>query len=75
MSNALFGLVFTPVWESNFGRPTPSTRRAEVRSCVCSTSWRFYAIDATLSPQSRRLDGVETHTKVHAMFPHRFMRR
>ena len=29
----------------------------------------IYAIDATLSPQSRRLDGVEDHTKVSAMIP------
>jgi alanine-glyoxylate transaminase/serine-glyoxylate transaminase/serine-pyruvate transaminase len=43
--------------ESNFGRPTPSTRCC-LRSCVCSMAWRFHAIDATFS--SWRL------TKVHA---------
>ena len=31
------------------------------RSCVCAMAWRFHAIDATLSPWPRRLDGVETH--------------
>ena len=36
----------------------PSTRRA-FRSCVCAMAWRFHAIDATLSPWPRRLDGVE----------------
>ena len=44
------------VWKSNFGRPTPSTRCC-LRSCVCSMAWSFQAIDATLSPRSRRLDG------------------
>ena len=38
-----------PAWRSNFGRPTPSTRRA-FRSCVCAMAWRFHAIDAMLSP-------------------------
>ena len=37
------------VWKSNFGRPTPSTRRA-FRSCVCAMAWSFQATDATLSP-------------------------
>ena len=46
------------VWKSNFGRPTPSTR-CWLRSCVCSMAWSFQAIDATLSPRPRRLDGVE----------------
>ena len=32
--------------ESNFGRPTPSTRRRP-RDRVGSTAWRFHAIDAT----------------------------
>jgi Na+/proline symporter len=40
---------FWPVWKSNFGRSTPSTR-GRLRSCICSTAWSFYAIDATLSP-------------------------
>ena len=31
------------------------------RSCVCAMAWRFHAIDATLSPWPRRLDGVEAH--------------
>ena len=31
------------------------------RSCVCAMAWRFHAIDATLSPRPRRLDGVEAH--------------
>ena len=30
-------------------------------SCVCSMAWNFQAIDATLSPWPRRLDGVEVH--------------
>ncbi len=30
-------------------RPTPLTRR-HPRDCICSMAWRFYAIDATLSP-------------------------
>ena len=38
-----------PVWKSNFGRPTPSTRCC-LRSCVCSMAWSFQAIDATLLP-------------------------
>ena len=29
------------------------------RSCVCAMAWRFHAIDATLPPWPRRLDGVE----------------
>ena len=28
------------------------------RSCVCAMTWRFHAIDATLSPWPRRLDGI-----------------
>ena len=28
---------------------------------LCSMAWRFHAIDATLSPWPRRLDGVEVH--------------
>ena len=31
------------------------------RSCVCAMAWRFHAIDATLSPWPRQLDGVEVH--------------
>ena len=31
------------------------------RSCVCAMAWRFHAIDATLSPWPRRLDGNLTH--------------
>merc|ERR1719487_1115176 len=53
-------LAATCVWKSNFGRPTPSTRCC-LRSCVCAMAWRFHAIDATLSPWPRRLDGVEAH--------------
>jgi len=37
------------------------------RSCVCAMAWRFHAIDATLSPWPRRLDGVEAH-EVHAIY-------
>ena len=37
------------VWKSNFGRPTPSTRRRR-QNCICSMAWSFQAIDATLSP-------------------------
>ena len=52
--------IVPSVWKSNFGRPTPS-RRYCPRNCICSMAWRFYAIDATLSPWPRRLDGVEAH--------------
>ena len=45
---ALSDYKFAPVWKSNFGRPTPSTRCC-LRSCVCSMAWSFQAIDATLS--------------------------
>ena len=38
-----------PVWKSNFGRPTSSTRRRP-RNCICSMARRFYAIDVTMSP-------------------------
>ena len=41
------GRLPAPVWKSNFGRPTPSTRRRPGDDC--SMAWRFYAIDATLS--------------------------
>ena len=51
---ALSDYKFAPVWKSNFGRPTPSTRCC-LRSCVCSTASRFHAIDATLSPWPRNL--------------------
>jgi hypothetical protein len=34
-----------PVWKSNFGRPTPSTRCC-LRSCVCSMAWRFTKVPA-----------------------------
>ena len=43
------------VWKSNFGRPSC------LCSCVCAMAWNFQAIDATLSPWPRRLDGVEVH--------------
>ena len=33
------------VWKSNFGRPTPSTRRA-FRSCVCAMAWRLTKVHA-----------------------------
>ena len=33
------------------------------RSCVCAMAWRFHAIDATLSPWSRRLDGGEAQKR------------
>ena len=46
------------VWKSNFRRPTPSTRWC-LRNCICSMAWSFHAIDATLSPSPRLLDGVE----------------
>ena len=29
--------------------------------CVCAMAWRFHAIDATLSPWPRRLDGVDNY--------------
>ena len=32
--------MLSAVWKSNFGRPTPSTRRRP-RSCVCAMTWRF----------------------------------
>ena len=31
------------------------------RSCVYAMAWRLHAIDATLSPWPRRLDGVDAH--------------
>ena len=40
--------------------PTPSTR-CRLRSCVCSMAWSFQAVDATLSPRPRRLDGVDVY--------------
>ena len=33
--------MLSAVWRSNFGRPTPSTRRRP-RSCGCSMAWRFH---------------------------------
>ena len=42
-------MAFGAAWKSNFGRPTPSTRRACV-AAVCAIAWRCHAIDATLSP-------------------------
>ena len=41
--------MFGVVWKSNFARPIPSTRRRP-HNCICSMTWRFYAIDATMSP-------------------------
>ena len=32
-------------WKSNFGRPTPSTRRRP-RNCICSMAWRFTKVHA-----------------------------
>ena len=59
------------LWKSNFGHPTPSTR-CRLRSCVCAMAWRFHAIDATLSPWPRRLDGVEAQDNLtHWSIPHR----
>jgi len=52
--------AYLPVWKSNLRRPTPSTRWC-LRNCICSMAWRFHAIDATLSPSPRLLDGVEVH--------------
>ena len=43
--------------EINFQAPS----RRRLRSCVCSMARSFQAIDATLSPLTRRLDGVEVH--------------
>ena len=49
-------MAFGAAWKSNFGRPTPSARRASVaasarwRGGVAAMAWRFHAIDATLSP-------------------------
>ena len=47
----------SPVWNSNFGCHTPSTRR-HPRNCICSMACRFHAIDARLPPFLRLLDGV-----------------
>merc|ERR1711903_15288 len=58
--NDMASFMQATMWKSNFGRPAPSTQRA-FRSCVCAMAWRFRAIDATLSPWPRRLDGVEAH--------------
>ena len=41
--------MFGAVWKSNSARPTPSTRRRP-HNCICSMTWSFYAIDATMSP-------------------------
>ena len=41
----LRGLGLRPAWKSNFGRPTPSTRRC-LRSCVCSMAWRLISTQA-----------------------------
>ena len=49
-----------PVWKSNIKRPMPLTRHGPCDR-VCSMVWRFYVIDATLSPERRQLDGVEVH--------------
>jgi GTPase SAR1 family protein len=57
-------LVFNPVWKSNFGRPTPSTRCC-LRSCICSMAWQFHAIGATFSSRPCRLDGVGPHEGPH----------
>ena len=43
--------------EIKFWTPDTSTRR-HPRNCICSMAWRFYAIDATSSPQLR-FDGLE----------------
>ena len=40
-----WGFQPDPVWKSNFGRPTPSTR-PRPRICICSMAWRFHTIDA-----------------------------
>ena len=56
-------LVFNPVWKSNFGRLTPSTRCC-LRSCICSMAWQFHAIAhvflATVSARWRGLTKVHT---------------
>ena len=36
------------VWKSNFGRPTPSTRRRP-HNCICSMAWRFTRVSAIFS--------------------------
>ena len=56
----LNNIAYCSEWKSNFGRPTPATRRCS-SACVCSMAWRFNVIDATLFPRPRRLDGVEAH--------------
>ena len=43
-----------PMWKSNFGRPTLSTRRRP-RSCVCSMAWMFATTNSL----------VDFHTVIH----------
>ena len=55
-----------PVWKSNFGRPTPSTRRRP-RNCICSMAWSFHAIDTRMPPFLRLLDGVQVDNLTHCL--------
>ena len=47
--DATFLKPLSAVWKSNFGCPTPSTRRCP-RGRVCSMAWSFQAVDAPVSP-------------------------
>ena len=49
-----------PVWKYFFWTPR-AIDAISSHHCVCSMAWRFHAIDATLSPSPRLLDGVEVH--------------
>ena len=54
------------MWKSNFGRPTPSTRRRP-RNCICSMAWSFHAIDTRMPPFLRLLDGVQVDNLTHCL--------
>ena len=43
----LNNIAYCSVWKSNFGRPTPSTRRCSC-ACVCSMAWRLTKVSAMI---------------------------
>ena len=53
-----------PVWKSNFGRPTPSTRRC-LRSCVCSTAWRFTKVHSIFLLKDNLTSLVDFHADIN----------
>ena len=56
--------TFEAVWKSNFGRPTPSTRRYP-RNCICSMAWRFTKVSAIILRITDAL--VDFHTGSRAV--------